>query len=138
MRVFFDIFISKGGVRLKDRIKQIRKEAGLTQVEFGEKLGVKGNTVTGYETGLRNPTDAVILSICREFSVNEDWLRTGNGEMYVPSKKDDLISSMLGDVIKADESDFKRRLISALSKLDDSGWDTLEKLIDSISEGKEK
>lgn len=123
---------------MKDRIKQIRKEAGLTQVEFGEKLGVKGNTVTGYETGLRNPTDAVILSICREFSVNEDWLRTGNGEMYVPSKKDDLISSMLGDVIKADESDFKRRLISALSKLDDSGWDTLEKLIDSISEGKEK
>lgn len=123
---------------MKDRIKQIRKEAGLTQVEFGEKLGVKGNTVTGYETGLRNPTDAVILSICREFSVNEDWLRTGNGEMFVPSKKDDLISSMLGDVIKADESDFKRRLISALSKLDDSGWDTLEKLIDSISEGKEK
>ena len=58
--------------------------------------------------------------------------------MFVPSKKDDLISSMLGDVIKADESDFKRRLISALSKLDDSGWDTLEKLIDSISEGKEK
>ena len=122
---------------MKYRIKQIRKEAGLTQVEFGEKLGVKGNTVTGYETGLRNPTDAVILSICREFSVNEDWLRTGNGEMFAPSKKDDLISSMLGDVIKADESDFKRRLISALSKLDDSGWGTLEKLIDSISEGKE-
>ena len=55
---------------MKNRIKQIRKENGMTQVEFGEKIGVKGNTVTNYETGLRNPTDAVILSICREFNIN--------------------------------------------------------------------
>lgn len=68
---------------MKNRIKQIRKEKGLTQVEFGEKIGVKGNTVTNYETGLRNPTDAVVLSICREFNVNEKWLRTGEGEMLL-------------------------------------------------------
>ena len=48
-----------------------------------------------------------------------------------------MISKMLGDVIKADESDFKRRLVSALSKLDDAGWESLEKLIDDISDGKE-
>ncbi len=68
---------------MKNRIKKIRKEKGLTQVEFGEKIGVKGNTVTNYETGLRNPTDAVVLSICREFNVNEKWLRTGEGEMLL-------------------------------------------------------
>lgn len=119
---------------MKNRIKQIRKEARLTQVDFGEKIGVKGNTVTNYETGLRTPTDAVILSICREFSINEEWLRNGNGDMYLSSKKDDLISNMLDDVIKADESDFKRRLISALSKLDDDGWDNLEKLVDYITD----
>ena len=65
----------QGGVILKERIREIRKALKLTQVEFGEKIGVKGNTVTNYETGLRNPTDAVLLSICREFNVNEMWLR---------------------------------------------------------------
>lgn len=121
---------------MKDRIKRVRKENGLTQVEFGEKIGVKGNTVTNYETGLRNPTDAVILSICREFNVNEEWLRTGNGEMFSESRKDDLISKLLGDVLKSDETDFKRRLITALSKLDNDGWESLENLIDMISEKK--
>lgn len=121
---------------MKDRIKQIRKEAGLTQVEFGGKLGVKGNTVTGYETGLRNPTDAVILSICREFGVNEEWLRTGTGEMFVPETKDEQISKMLADVLKCEDSDFKKRLIVALSKMDDTGWNALEKFIDSITSQK--
>lgn len=81
---------------MKERIKQIRKQNGLTQVEFGKKIGVKGNTVTNYETGLRNPTDAVIKSICREFNVNEEWLRTGNGEMYKKvSDRDAEIASEL-------------------------------------------
>lgn len=126
----------EGGIDMKDRIKRVRKENGLTQVEFGEKIGVKGNTVTNYETGLRNPTDAVILSICREFNVNEDWLRTGNGEMFSETRKDDLIAKLLGDVLKSDEADFKRRLITALSKLDDDGWGKLENLVDMISEKK--
>lgn len=122
-----------GGEDLKSRIKQLRKEIGLTQVDFGEKIGVKGNTVTNYETGLRNPTDAVILSICREFDVNEDWLRNGTGEMFRPISKSDQIADMISDVMKSDEEDFKRRLISALARLDDDGWDRLENLIDMIS-----
>ncbi len=82
---------------MKNRIKQIRKEKGLTQVEFGEKIGVKGNTVTNYETGLRKPTDAVILSICREFNVNEEWLRTGEGHMFIIPEDDTaaLVSNLL-------------------------------------------
>ena len=62
---------------MKDRIKQVRKSQNLTQTAFGDIIGVKGNTITNYETGLRNPTDAVIKSICREFGVSEEWLRTG-------------------------------------------------------------
>ena len=81
---------------MKDRIKKIRKESGLTQVDFGERIGVKGNTITNYENGLRTPTDAVILSICREFDVNEEWLRNGTGEMFVQKSKDEQISEMLG------------------------------------------
>lgn len=84
---------------MKNRIKQIRKEKKMTQVEFGGKIGVKGNTVTNYESGLRNPTDAVILSICREFGINEEWLRNGTGEMHCCTDTDDYseISTLIGE-----------------------------------------
>lgn len=65
---------------MHERIKQIRKNNEMTQTEFGAKIGVKGNTITNYETGLRNPSEAVIKAICREFDVNELWLRTGQGD----------------------------------------------------------
>lgn len=84
---------------MKERIKQVRKDLKLTQVEFGEKIGVKGNTITNYENGLRNPTDAVILSICREFSVNEHWLRTGEGEPYIKGSDDEL-AELVGRLYK--------------------------------------
>lgn len=118
---------------MKERIKEVRKSARMTQVEFGEKLGVKGNTVTNYETGLRTPTDAVIRSICREFNVNEEWLRNGTGEMFQPITKNDEIARLLGNVSKMDDSNFRRRLINALAMLDDDGWTHLEELIDMIA-----
>ena len=118
---------------MKERIKEVRKSARMTQVEFGEKLGVKGNTVTNYETGLRTPTDAVIRSICREFNVNEEWLRNGTGEMLVQKSKDEEIGEMLGDIQRSGEDSFKHRLVAALAKLDESEWDVLEKLVDSIA-----
>ena len=68
---------------MEQRIKTIRKSNNLTQTEFGKRIGVKGNTVTNYETGLRIPSEAVILAICREFDVSERWLRTGEGVMLV-------------------------------------------------------
>lgn len=117
---------------MKDRIKQIRKKAGLTQVEFGEKLGVKGNTVTGYETGLRNPTDAVILSICREFSVNEDWLRTGQGDMFKPQTKNEELLSFVNDVMELEDDSFKKKLVNALTKLDTKDWEYLETIASKL------
>lgn len=118
---------------MKDRIKQVRKSKNLTQTAFGEVIGVKGNTITNYETGLRSPTDAVIKSICREFDINEEWLRTGKGNPTVQKSKDEELSEMLADIQKAGEDSFKHRLVSALARLDDEGWDNLEKLIDMIS-----
>lgn len=118
---------------MKDRIKAIRKHYNLTQTEFGDRIGVKGNTITNYENDLRNPSDAIIVSICREFNVNEDWLRSGTGDMFQPISKSDQIADMMSDVLKCDEEAFKRRLITALARLDDSGWENLEKLIDMIS-----
>lgn len=68
-----------------ERIKDVRKAVKLTQTQFAEKLGTVQNTITGYETGRREPSNQVIALICREFRVNEVWLRTGEGEMFAPT-----------------------------------------------------
>lgn len=75
---------------MNERIKKLRKALDLTQQEFADRIGVKRNTIATYEIGRNIPLDAVISSICREFSVSEEWLRTGAGEMFVPREEDAL------------------------------------------------
>lgn len=116
---------------VKNRIKQIRKNAKLTQVEFGEKIGVKGNTITGYETGLRNPTDAVILSICREFNVNENWLRNGTGEMFI--ERDGSFTELLSELDDSDD-DFIKNLIKTYMELDETDKKSLHKMAKMMAE----
>ena len=118
---------------MNERIKLLRNTLQMTQQEFADRIKVKRNTVATYEMGRSVPSDSAIALICKEFSVNEVWLRTGAGDMFLQENKDAQISQMLDEVIKANESDFKRRLISALSKLDDDGWDCLEKLVENIT-----
>lgn len=75
---------------MKERIKKIRRELNLTQQEFAERIGIKRNTIANYETGRNDPVDSVISLICREFNVREEWLRTGEGEMFKPKPSDIL------------------------------------------------
>ncbi len=77
-------------MNIGERIKKLRKTLDLTQQKFGEKLGIKGNTVAQYELRRSNPVDSVISLICREFNVNEEWLRYGEGEMFNPAPTDVL------------------------------------------------
>lgn len=115
------------------RIKELRAALGLSQQKFADKIGIARGNIAAYEVGKNKPSDAVISLICKEFNVNEYWLRTGNSEMFIEISKNDQIADMLSDVLKSDENNFKRRLISALAQLDDTGWDSLEHLIDSIA-----
>ena len=75
---------------MKDRLKQLRKALDLTQTEFAERIGTVQNTITGYESGRRNPSGPVISAICKEFNVNEEWLRNGTGEMFAPNVSNEL------------------------------------------------
>ncbi len=77
-------------MNIGDRMKKLRKALDLTQTAFAARIGSVQNTVTGYESGRRNPSAPVISLICREFGVNEEWLRTGNGEMFIPSPTTEL------------------------------------------------
>lgn len=118
---------------MKDRFKELRKELNVTQQEFADKLKISRNFVAQIEMGSKVPSDRTIDDVCREFNVNEEWLRTGNGDMFIPGIKDKQISAMLADVMKSGEDSFRHRLVSPLARLDDEGWDNLEKLIDMIS-----
>lgn len=120
---------------MKDRLKEIRKTNPdwKTQDDFADFLGISKSNLSSYEAGRRTPSDAVIQLICQKCNVNEEWLRTGSGEMLVQRSKDEQISEMLGKIQKSGEDNFKHRLVSALAQLDESEWDVLEKLIDSIS-----
>ena len=75
---------------MKDRLKAIRNALKLSQQEFADRIGLNRNTLAGYEIGKSVPMEPIILSICREFSVNEQWLRTGEGEMFSSSLYDEL------------------------------------------------
>lgn len=120
---------------MNERIKEIRKIKGLTQSEFGAKIGVKGNTITNYESGMRTPSDAVIFSICREFGVNEKWLLTGKGEKFVTVPRDEKIAHFIGQVLKEEGDTFKKRLINLLCALDEDDWEALEKIARKMEKG---
>lgn len=113
---------------MKDRIKKIRKNAGLTQEKFAERLGIKRNTIATYETGRSEPMDNIIISICREFSVNEDWLRTGEGEIYdIP---EDETAAIVSELLE-DSNPFYNLIVGIMKtyqKLDVKSQDALKEL----------
>lgn len=75
---------------MNERIRKLRKALDMTQQAFADKLGVKRNTVGQWECGINSITDQIVLSICREFNVSEEWLRHGTGEMFLPEETDEF------------------------------------------------
>ena len=112
-----------------ERVKELRKALGLSGEKFGEKIGLKRNSLSQIETGKNNLSEQNILSICREFNVNEDWLRYGTGEMFKDMTLDEEIISFIGEIQWDTSNTFKKRFISAISKLNEEEWNILEKII---------
>lgn len=117
---------------MNERLKKLRKELDMTQQEFAEGIGIKRNTMATYESGRNEPIDAVISLICTKYNVNENWLRTGEGEMFIEMSYNDEIAQFVGQVMGEEDDSFKKRLISGLAALDDDGWKVLENFLDSI------
>lgn len=123
---------------IKERIKLLRKTMRLTQVEFGEKLGIKGNTVTGYETGLREPSNAIISSLCRTFNVDERWLRTGEGDMFVKLSEDEELAGLFAALLREDDSDelsrVKKAFIAELLRLEPAAWEKILEIAKKLAD----
>lgn len=105
---------------MNERLKKIRNILNLTQQEFADKLNIKRGTVANYEIGRNEPIDAVITLICKEFGVNEVWLRTGEGgdeNIFTKISSDDRFSINLGK-LSISENEFVRNTINYLAEAD--------------------
>lgn len=129
-----DKILLKGGgenINISERIKNCRKALNLSQAAFGQQIGVSRDSINNVENKRADVSDIVVKSICREFHVNECWLRTGEGEMFVRKTRNDELAEFFGQLSQEDDS-FKKRLISALSRLDVNSWEALEKFANDL------
>ena len=113
---------------LYDRIKEVRKSKKLTQQKFGERLGLKQNTIATYEMGKTEPSDRTILDICEKFGVDEEWLRYGKGRMQSDSSREEEIEAMMRSALNG-SNDFVKAVTKAICSRSESELEVLERLL---------
>lgn len=115
---------------VNERVKDVRKSHGLTMEKFGERIGLKKAAVSVIESGKCSVTDANIKSICREFNVNEQWLRTGEGEPYIKLRTDDIIAK--ATVLLGKRDPLFESIVETYSKLDDVDKEVAMKILTEL------
>ncbi len=118
---------------MNERIRELREFLGKSQEDFAQSLELSRNYISLVENGQRNMSSHTIKVLCTLYDVNENWLRTGEGMMFVEKTEDEEISEMLADIQLSGSSSFKHRLAVALARLDDDGWKWLEEFVNSIA-----
>lgn len=123
---------------INDRISLVIENSKLSKTDFAAKINVSQQYVSKLsKDGV--PSDRTLLDICREFKISENWLRTGEGEMFVHVTRSQEISEFIGDVLKGEADTFKRRFVAMLARLDESDWEFLEeKAIELVGDNHEK
>ena len=117
---------------MNERIKEIRKALGLSQDEFGRRLGVTRGAVTNIELNKVAPKPLFVDLICREFGVNELWLREGIGEMFQERTRSEELAAFFGDVQA--EGGFKEAFLTILSRLGPEEWELIEHKASELAE----
>ena len=122
--------------------KDNKKKLELTQQEFADKLGIARNNIAGYETGKRSPSDAVVSLICAKFNVNEDWIRTGEGEIFEQLTEQQKVMKYTAMLLKDKDSLMAaaiKNFIVTYEQLDDTSKKVLEdvalKYLENIKKG---
>lgn len=116
---------------MNSRLKTIRKELKLTQNEFGEKIGITGATVSDIERGKLALTDRNISLICEKLLINEEWIRYGTGEMFLPTLPIDEFSQLLSDIEDSDD-EFIKNFLKAYWQLDEGGKKVIKSFVYSL------
>ena len=107
------------------RIKEIRKGAGLTLEKFGAKIGITAASLSTIENGKSNPSGQTVLMICREFNVNEDWLRDGTGEPFMKLSREENIAEYVGSITGGHITDIDESIIKFMAETPVEEWETL-------------
>lgn len=116
---------------MQNRIKEIRKEHGISQAKFAEKLGLSRNHIAQVETGKGKFSERTIKDICRIWDISEEWLKTGVGEMHI--SKDDQLTILLGNIAKGDEQ-FLESFLEVWLTLDDTSKEALKVIATSLGQ----
>lgn len=122
---------------MNKRIKLLREKAGLTQADFGARVGAQQTTVSAWEVGRITPNSATIRSICQTFDIREEWLRTGAEPMMVQRPKDDILTDFFNSVLDDQPDSIRRRFVAALSALTPEDWEAAAALMQKLVKGME-
>lgn len=122
---------------MKNRIKELRKAENLNQSDFAERIGIKQGAISAIEKGSSNLTERTIADICREFNVNEKWLRYGTGDMYREMTKEEETLQHLEKLLKNEQNQLRKDIIYAIAKLPPEAWDSIENFIYDLKKKKD-
>ena len=117
-----------------ERVNKVRNDLGLTLEEFGKRLGVTRSAVSNIVNGSRGVTDQMRTSICREYGVSAEWLRTGSGDEFTVSSPEREIQELADEVMKDSPDSFRRKFVTALARLTPDQWRELSDIADTLLE----
>lgn len=121
------------------RIKELRKALNKNQTEFGEKLRLAGSSISNYETDRVSIPDSVIVSIVREYKCSEEWLRTGEGEMFPARTWQEQVADYASSLSRKDKPGLQGSILLFMADLPSSLWDELEqKAVEFLEQQKGK
>lgn len=123
---------------INDRIAAVIELSGLTKTAFAEKINLSQSYISQICIGNKTPSDRTISDICREFGVNETWLRSGSGLKYSLTSISDEVAAFAATIIHDPDAVFKRRFIAALASLYESEWMILEHLTAKLAQNDEQ
>lgn len=118
-----------------ERFKEIRKEFGKTQEEWGNLIGITRAGVADIEAGRRNVTEKHLIALKNsEYPINIDWIRTGEGNMRLEMNRNQEVAEFFNDIMEEPDNNFKKRFILAMSKLNEKEWEILAKIAKEMTE----
>ena len=119
-----------------ERIKELRLALGMSGEKFGSRIGVSRSAVSKIEKGIVKATEQMILAICREFNVNEEWLRNGTGEMFYTMSQDEELAYIVGRALPSADEKLKETFI-ALGRLSQEftaeDWKVIKKFVNALA-----
>ncbi len=121
---------------MNERVKELREALGISAEKFGARVGVTRSAISRIENGTVNVTGQMVVSICREFNVREEWLRNGTGEMFNELSQEEEVAYIVGQALPL-APDFIKDTFIALGKLSQDftpeDWQAVKKFIDALA-----